>query len=395
MKVTNSHTSSTAKRFVLTCFTALMLFALSFGCAAFATNKAFADSPTYTFTLESSGDAPSTLNEGDEFTIVGSLERNEQSDFKMYAISTTVRYNSDMLELVSSSAYGDTQLHTSACSGSWSGYTDVVCNVMSYTTSGQNWSGPLDFETLTFKAKESGSSTIMVRRVNISNSTGMGSYAVDCTDLNVNVTSPSSSSSSSEPAIVASDSTSEGTTEGVEAEEQDPNATHDDEAELAAWEEARNSEEAKELAEGGSSTSDGASGGSDSTTMASDDETSSQANTISPLLIGVIVVVVLAALVAAILVLRKKTRNSDAEDIDQLAHGGISQAPSHGASQVPSQGFAHGSNADSKDVLAGLDTNKDAEFATLGAETKTMPRVEEQSKKRKHAIDPNDVTEIK
>ena len=107
----------------------------------------------------------------------------------------------------------------------------------------------------------------------------------------------------------------------------------------------------------------------------------------------------LAALVAAILVLRKKTRNSDAEDIDQLAHGGTSQAPSHGASQVPSQCFAHGSNAgtnaDSKDVLAGLDTNKDAEFAAIGAETKTMPRVEDQSKKRKHAIDPNDVTEIK
>lgn len=376
MKVANSCKNSTAKRFILTCFMTLVLFALSFGCVVFAPNKAFADSPTYTFALEGSGDAPSTLNEGDEFTIVGSLECNEQSNFKMYAISTTVRYNSDMLELVSSSAYGDTVLHTSSCSGSWSGYTDVVCNVMSYTTSGQNWSGPLDFETLTFKAKKSGSSTVMVRRANISNSTGMGSYAVDCTDLNVNVTSPSSSSS--EPAIVASDSTSEGTTEGVEAEEQDPNAVHDDEAELAAWEEARNSDEAKELAEGESSTSDGATGGSDSATMATDDEAASQANTISPVLIGVIIVVILAALVAAILVLRKKTRDSDSQDIDNLAHGS-----------------AHGSNDGSNDALTGLDTSKAAEFATLGAETKTMPRVEEQSKKRKHAIDPNDVTEIK
>ena len=312
MKTTQLHVASALQKLcaivVLVCCALLVVVSL-------APQRAFADGPSYTFDLQVQGEAPQVLQAGDTFTVSGVLERSDQSSFPMYAISATIRFNSDMFELVESSAYSDVVVTQNALSGSWQGYTDIVCNVMSMSTNGKTWEGPVDFVTFTLKAKEAGSSFIAVRRVNISNSSGMGSYACDCSDLSVRVVSEApeeGSSAANSPAISTASTESAGTTEAKDNSSAGTSSESSDASGNAGFDAA-------------------VSGNGDSVSAITDDgknesellaNAQSQAKTINFGLVAAIVGVVIVLLIVVIVVLVKKIHKSNVEELEELAQAG-------------------------------------------------------------------------
>lgn len=208
--------------------------------AAAAPVRAFADeAPTYTMTMTS--DAGDTIKPGDTFSVTVNITRDGAQTFPMYALSTTIRYDADMLEMVGYTCGTNIDAYTTEQTGDWAGYNDIVLNYLSRSIKGTDWQSPTSILTMDFKAKEEGTTTIMVHRVNVSNTTGMGSYACQCTDNDVTISTQPASGGS---AVTPSSRTSEGTTAGVEAEEVDlsslpdeidwSNLTAEEEAELKA-----------------------------------------------------------------------------------------------------------------------------------------------------------------
>ena len=270
--------------------------------------KAFADG---TYSLSVAGGSSEAIKPGDTFTVNVNLANNESSSYTMYAMSTTLRYNSDMLELVDYSTANRVDAYTSAQSGSWSGWTDIVLNYKANTLKGSTWESPNSILTLTFRAVGEGSSDIMFRRVNISNSTGMGRYPCVCTDATVTI----AYNSPSTPGVSDSQGISEGTTGGVSAPEADPSQLEGD-FDLNNL----TPDERKELEEMGYDV-DALIAGKDGTpkTSASGKESSSasmssagsgaQGNDMSPVFVGLLVglgVAVVALIVALIVYFRRK-----------------------------------------------------------------------------------------
>ena len=274
-----------------------------------APQRAFADSPTYTMSLVGE-DVPSSVSPGDTFTISLKLENNENSQYTMYAMSATIRYSTSMLEVVSLETNNGIDVYTKDAGDEW---TDAVLNFKANTLKGVTWDNSTPLMNITFKASEQGSTSMMIRRANISNSTGMGRYACTCNDAVITV-SNGSSSSGTEP-VAPSTNESEGTTSGVDAPEADPSTlegvdtsdTMTDE-EKAEYEATKNGS----LASSASSSSDSAA--DDKASMTSSDKNADDGQTpvLLYVLIGVLVVAV-AALIAGVVIHKKRQQKDNQE----------------------------------------------------------------------------------
>ena len=170
--------------------------------------KAFADSPTYTATITSDAEA---LVPGDQFTVSVNLARDGASEYPMYALSATIRWNSDMLSLVNYDS-GNLDAYTTYEDG----HGDIVLNYLSRSLSGTTWESPVSILTMTFEAEVAGTSSISFQRVNVSNETGMSKYTCVCTDATVVVGTPGTPEE--ESAVTPSGEESSGTSEGTASE---------------------------------------------------------------------------------------------------------------------------------------------------------------------------------
>lgn len=285
------------------CIACVLVAALAGLTAAIAPQRAYADSPTYTMSVVAGEDVPSSVAPGDTFTVSLELQNNGSSQYTMYAMSATVRYNTGMLDVASLDTNNSIDVYTKDAGDGW---TDAVLNFKSPTLKGVTWDNGTPLMNITFVAREQGSTSMEIRRVNISNSTGMGSYACTCNDAVITVSTASDAAAPVEP----STSESVGTTAGVEAPEADPSTlegvdTSDEmtDEEKAEYEATRNGE----LASGSSSAS-----GDKASVDASKDGKAANGQTPMMLyvLIGALVVAVIA-LVAGVIVHKRRKQADD------------------------------------------------------------------------------------
>ena len=244
MSFATSSISRATKKLAAAC---ALVVALAGASAAVAPQTAYADSPTYTMSV--TGDS-SSIAPGDTFTVSLDLSNNESGSYTMYAMSATVRYNTSMLEVVSMDMNNGIDVYTADAGDGW---TQAVLNFKARTLKGITWNNG-SLMNITFKALEQGSTAMMITRVNISNSTGMGSYACTCNDAVITV------SESGGSGVAPSDDESEGSTGGVEAPEADPSELTDDgdemtEEEKAEYEATKNGELGAESASSASASS--------------------------------------------------------------------------------------------------------------------------------------------
>lgn len=279
------------------CIVCVLVAALAGLTVAIAPQRAYADSPTYTMSVVAGEDAPSSVAPGDTFTVSLELQNNGSSQYTMYAMSATVRYNTGMLDMASLDTNNSIDVYTKDAGDGW---TDAVLNFKSPTLKGVTWDNGTSLMNITFVAREQGSTSMEIRRVNISNSTGMGSYACTCNDAVITV-----STSSGVAPVEPSTGESVGTTAGVDAPEADPSTlegvdTSDEMTaeEKAEYEATRNGE----LASGSASAS-----GDKASVDASKDGKAADGQTPVMLyvLIGALVIAVIA-LVAGVIVHKRR-----------------------------------------------------------------------------------------
>ena len=279
------------------CIACVLVAALVGLTAAIVPQRAYADSPTYTMSVVAGEDAPSSVAPGDTFTVSLELQNNGSSQYTMYAMSATVRYNTGMLDVASLDTNNSIDVYTKDAGDGW---TDAVLNFKSPTLKGVTWDNGTPLMNITFVAREQGSTSMEIRRVNISNSTGMGSYACTCNDAVITV-----SNSSGVAPVEPSTGESVGTTAGVEAPEADPATlegvdTSDEmtDEEKAEYEATRNGE----LASGSAS----ASGDKASVDASKGAAADAQTPVVLYVLIGALVIAVIALVVGVIVHKRRK-----------------------------------------------------------------------------------------
>ena len=295
------------------CIACLLILSLTGLALAVSPAQAYA-SPTYTMSVVGS-DVPSSVNPGDSFTVSLTLENNDSSSYTMYAMSATVRYNTSMLEVVSMNTNNNIDVYTTSAGDGW---TDAVLNFKASSLSGTTWDNGTSLMDVTFKAVDEGSTSMMIRRANISNSTGMGKYACTCNDAVITVTG--SSEEASVAPVETSTSESEGTTEGIDAPEADPSELEGVDTSDTMTEEEKAEYEATKNgtlnagSSSSSSTSGSASGSAsgDSTGLASGSSGTDDGQTpiILYVLIGALVVVVIALIVGVIIHARRSKKES-------------------------------------------------------------------------------------
>lgn len=313
------------------CFVAVLLALL---CAAVsiaaAPRSAFADSPTYSMAVVAE-DVPSSVAPGNSFTVALTLENNQSSEYTMYAMSATVRYDTSMLEVVSMDMNNNIDAFTRDAGDGW---TDAVLNFKASSLSGVTWSNDTPLMYITFNALEQGTSSVLIQRANISNSTGMGRYACTCTDAVVTI---SNDTSGDVNPVAPSDNTSEGTTEGVDAPEADASATAGKDTSDTMTEEEKAEYEKTRGAAGATNGSSNSSSGSSNSSSSSNNGTGTSGDTAAlgssgnapatgiqipvtlAVLIGVLVVAVIA-LIVGILVHRRKKGAATAQLVDAQSH---------------------------------------------------------------------------
>lgn len=303
-----------------------LALALSAACVvAFPPHHAYADAPTYTMAVVGE-DVPSSVAPGDSFTVALTLENNQSSEYTMYAMSATIRYDTNMLEVTSMDMNNNIDVFTRDAGNGW---TDAVLNFKASSLSGVTWSNDMPLMYITFNALEQGTSSVLIQRVNISNSTGMGRYACTCTDAVITV---SESSSDAVLPVTPSDSESEGTTEGVDTPEADPSTLNGkDTSDTMTDEEKAEYEKTRGAAGTTSGSSDSKSGSSNNTSSGStssgsgtsSDSTALGSGSSAPatgiqlpvtlcVLIGVLVVAVIA-LVIGVVVHKRRSQNANGE----------------------------------------------------------------------------------
>ena len=283
MSFATSIMSNAAKKLAAACALVLVLAGAS---AAVAPQVAYADTPTYSMSVLGDG---SSIAPGDTFTVSLNLDNNEGSSYTMYAMSATVRYDTSMLEVVSMDMNNGIDVYTASAGGGW---TQVVLNFKARTLKGTTWNNG-SLMDITFRALGEGSTSVMITRANISNSTGRGSYPCACSDAVVAISTSGGG--------ISSDDNSQGSTSGVDAPEADPSTLTDEELEMtdeerAEYEATKNGE----LVVGASSSSASASasaskGGTDSTSLSGGDKAAADGDT--PTLLYVLVGCFVAAVV--------------------------------------------------------------------------------------------------
>lgn len=302
---------------------------------------AYADSPTYTMSVIGK-DTPSNVAPGDSFTVSLTLENNENSQYTMYAMSATVRYNTNLLEVESLSTNNKIDVYTRDAGDGW---TDAVLNFKASTLKGITWDNGISLMDITFKALDEGSTSMMIQRANISNSTGMGRYACTCNDAVITIAS--SSSSGNVTPVVPSPDESEGTTEGVAAPEADPSTLEGDtsdtmtDEERAEYEATQKGTLATNSATDSStnSSSSNASGSttnttSDSTLLDSSNNAEGQLPVLLYVLIGALVIAIIALVVG--IVVHKRRQKSAVMDFSGSAPSAAQAAPASSASNASS-----------------------------------------------------------
>ena len=280
---------------------------------------AYADSPTYTMSVIGK-DTPSNVAPGDSFTVSLTLENNENSQYTMYAMSATVRYNTNLLEVESLSTNNKIDVYTRDAGDGW---TDAVLNFKASTLKGVTWDNGISLMDITFKALDEGSTSMMIQRANISNSTGMGRYACTCNDAVITIAS--SSSSGNVTPVVPSPDESEGTTEGVAAPEADPSTLEGDtsdtmtDEERAEYEATQTGTLATNSATDSSSNANGSTKNatSDSTLLDSSNNAEGQLPVLLYVLIGALIIAVIALVVG--IVIHKRRQKSAVMDFSGSA----------------------------------------------------------------------------
>lgn len=206
---------------------ATFLAACGLACTLCA-GSAFADD-SYTVAL-SVTDCPDALQVGDTFTVTQTIAKDGADSFPLYALSTTVSYDSSVLELVSCerSTMGDV----------YSDSGKIIYNVYSQLLAGLTTQSGAPLYTATFKVVGESPTSIVATRVNMSNYTGMRSMPTTAYDLTVNVgggqaTTPEESESGSTEGTATEEDNKMGTTDAlVELIKKEPAAALDIEGNL-------------------------------------------------------------------------------------------------------------------------------------------------------------------
>lgn len=291
------------KKIALVCALCMTLAGFA---AALVPQRAYADSPTYRMSVVGENTS-SAIAPGDSFTVALMLENNESSQYTMYAMSATVRYNTSMLEVSSLNTNNGIDVYTRDAGD---GFTDAVLNFRATSLKGVTWDNGTPLMEVTFNALEQGSTSMTIQRVNISNSTGMGRYACDCTDAVITV---STSAPNVEP-IAPSTDVSEGTTEGVEAPEADPSTLDDEDLVASMTDEEKAEYEATKNGEVAANASSSASGAADSAALSKDGKATGDDQGMPTVLLVLIcaLAVVVIALISAVIIHKRKTAQGDA-----------------------------------------------------------------------------------
>ena len=168
-------------------------------------------SRNYTFHVTVNNAEEITVKPGDTVTLVLSLSRTDSTGpMTMYALSSVLRFNSGLLEMVDLVAGNDISSSITKRSGSLEGWTDITLNYLAPSMSGVEWENGTTLATLTLKAVGSGSSQIQVLRGSVSTYSGMDSF--NCTLENVKVTIQDTSGN--EEPVVPTDPTQPSTPSG-------------------------------------------------------------------------------------------------------------------------------------------------------------------------------------
>ena len=205
-------------------FAALLSFAVALLVASTQlASTAFADD-SYDLSLKASSSSGS-IAAGDTIVVSEVLSKDGAESFPLYALSTTVHYDTQALELVSYEA-GEAKGDLYDQSG------DVVFNTYSRSLAGYVMSNGSTVCSLTFKVLTTESTSISVTRVNMSNYTGMRKMPCTANGITIAVgqgvtTEPSSEASTDGTAT--SEDIAKGTVDAVvDTVKQDPTTALED-----------------------------------------------------------------------------------------------------------------------------------------------------------------------
>lgn len=150
------------------------LLALSMLLVSAMPKQALADDALFQFGLTTDAESVSV---GDTITIKEMLAKGDADAFTMYALTTYVSYDPNVLEYTGGSAC---ELGTlTPREGS------IVFNALSRVLAGNVWDSPHELASLDFEVIGSGDASLRVKRVMVSNETGMRSFSVTASGLSL------------------------------------------------------------------------------------------------------------------------------------------------------------------------------------------------------------------
>lgn len=160
----------------LICLAFACIMALSLLVTVALPKQALADDSLFQFGLATDAES---VNVGDTITVTENLAKGNADAFTMYALTTYVSYDPNVLEYTGGTPCELGDLY--ANDGS------IVFNAMSRVLAGNVWDSPHQLATLNFTVIGSGDASLRVKRVMVSNETGMRSLSVSATGLSMRV----------------------------------------------------------------------------------------------------------------------------------------------------------------------------------------------------------------
>lgn len=158
---------------------------LMLGCAV----PALAAEPEFRFSLSVDGSDRKEVQTGDVITVAFQLTRTDASDsYTMYAMQNEIRYDSEFFELVEGSTMLSNGI-TTADVGLRDGYRELYMNFVSLS-GGESWDAQRLVSSFQLRVKaDAGVGQITNQDYLVSTADGTGSYAAQCQDVTVVVSS--------------------------------------------------------------------------------------------------------------------------------------------------------------------------------------------------------------
>lgn len=147
------------------------------------------DTPTFAFLLSVDGSDQKEVRTGDIITVTFQLNRTDEAQsYTMYAMQNEIRYDGDFFELVEGSAMLSNGI-TSANVGLRDSYRELYMNFVSMS-GGESWEAQRLVGSFQLRVKaQTGVSQITNQDYLVSTADGTGSYAAQCQDVTVVVSS--------------------------------------------------------------------------------------------------------------------------------------------------------------------------------------------------------------